>query len=138
MSCWIVEKGHIDCLVQALVNEGQCPIANASMVGRTLWRQNVYSHQARYPQAGDERAGAMGDIRHYKFRGNEAPLDPAIVLQQVHCYQYQSSDHPHWRDSPAFALMAQLEDTLVNRGIDPAGPWGISDIDQAVAKGRTP
>ena len=132
MSCFIVDKGTIDTIVQAMIAEGLCPAHNGSMVGRVLLRQNVYAYTKRYQ--GETTAEMMGDVRQYRFRGIEAPLDPAIVLQQVRCYQYQCIDDPIFEQSPARALVAELARALGERGVKAAGPWGVADIAEAVAR----
>ena len=132
MSCFVVDHGTIDTIVQGMITEGLCPPHNGSMVGRVLLRQNVYAYTKRYK--GESTAELMGDVRQYRFRGIEAPLDPAIVLQQVKCYQHQCIDDPTFEGSPARALVVELARTLAERGVSAAGPWGVADISEAVAR----
>jgi hypothetical protein len=132
VSCFVVDHGTIDTIVQGMITEGLCPPHNGSMVGRVLLRQNVYAYTKRYQDV--TTAEMMGSARQYRFRGIEAPLDPAIVLQQVKCYQYQCIDDPIFEQSPARALVVELARTLEERGVSAAGPWGVADITEAIAR----
>ena len=128
MSAWIVSKDHIDCIVQAMIAEGLTTMDNATMVGRVLWRQNHHSVDYRYNEESDPSCW-----RGYRFRGIEAPLDDAIVLQQLWCYEYQSCEDPGWEHSPARVRTNQLATALRARGVQADGPWGIDHIEQAVS-----
>lgn len=62
MSAWIVSKEHIDVLVQALA-EGEIVVdIEPSEIGRILWRENLYSIWARYPDTKENDADYPGPI----------------------------------------------------------------------------
>lgn len=131
MSAWIVEKGHIDVLVQGMVQEGVIPMADRDDVGTVLWRENRDSVNYRY-NGGEE-------VDDYKFHGVEAPLNWHALLRAASCYEYQSCEHPTWDDSRACELIVLLQNELLEHGCshdDPeyaAYPWGFEQVEQAVA-----
>lgn len=137
MSAWIVSKGHVDCLVQSLAMEGIISFNEADAVGQDLWRENHRSINYRY----DERRRTP----KYAFEGVEAPLDPAVVLKQVVCYDYQSCERPDWKRSRASKRITQLQEVLLARlghseesqfYDNPrwhSAPWGIESITEAIA-----
>lgn len=139
MSAWIVSKGHIDCLVQALIVEGIVAREDADEVGQVLWHENHLSIEARY---GDEP-----NTPEYHFRGVDEPLDDAIVWMQLGCYGYQTCEHARWRDRTIDARRwhDQLDAVYQRRyGCGHAGvlegrldrglPWGIQEIEEAIAR----
>lgn len=132
MSCFVVDNGTIDTIVQAMIAEGQCPPHNGTMVGRVLWRQNIYAYTKLNPT--ESMPALMGDVRQYRFRGTDQPLDPAVVLQQLACLESQCCGDPQWENTPARALIHRLVETLEARGVKAAGPWGVADITEAVAR----
>lgn len=150
MSAWIVSKGHIDCLVQASIAERLTAPHEANETGRMLWQECFNSVVYRYPNDGDgERPGPRdfrdADVDDYEFRGVEAPLDDAIVVWQIHCYDYQSCEHPEWETSDARELVLKLEAVIDARHAAEGDswhynapstqgwhPWGIDSIEQAV------
>lgn len=134
MSAWIVSKGHIDAIVQLAIVEQQIGPSEANAVGAMLWAENHASVNYRYNED--------TPVPDYAFRGVEAPLDDWIMLKQLECYDYQSCEHPQWAASAGRALVGKLEDRLLRRlGINPRGsesyvaaPWGINEIEEAIAK----
>ncbi len=145
MSAWIVEKGHIDCLVQAMIAEDIVTMDRATDVGRVLWHENHLSIEARY---GDEP-----NTPEYTFRGIEAPLDDLIVWRQLACYSYQTCEHARWGDpsTPARSFHDALEmvyklrydcesshelerRTAAEQGVRLDLPWGITDIEEAIKR----
>lgn len=142
MSAWLVEKGHIDVLVQAAFVEGLLPhyAEDANALGKLLWRENHLSLNARY---GDP----VPDEIDYTFEGVEAPLDDTHLSAAVHCYDYQTCEHGEaYTQSAAFRLCEQLLECIAERhdGKDPysvaaaAGrrdtyKWGYNSVLEAVA-----
>jgi hypothetical protein len=129
MSAWLVSKAHIDCLVQAMAVEGVIAFDQATTTGRLLWNENCLSLGARYD---DPIPPEIGD---YVFKGVGAPLDDAIVRNQIGCYGYQSCEHEEWEASEAKALCDRLQALLDGRlgeeADDTALPWGIDRIEEA-------
>lgn len=137
MSVWIVSKGHIDCLVQALAMERIITFAEADEVGADLWRECHNSVNYRYDES--------EPTPEYTFNGAEAPLDPFVVYKQVRCYEYQSCEHDAWPESKASDLMKRLAACLLTKLGIPADavssderwggtPWGIASIEEALAR----
>lgn len=136
MSAWIVSKGHIDCLVQAMITEGLATFAEADELGQMLWHENHLSIEARY---GDEP-----NTPDYAYTGVEAPLDDLIVFKQARCYDYQTCEHAGWESSRARQLIDALckaiaerngttEDAMYDLPGWNSAPWGIESIEQAIA-----
>ena len=129
MSAWLVTKDHIDCLVQSLFVAGLIEPDQTNQIGAELWLENHRSLNDRYGDPVPEKL-------EYAFTGIEAPLDPAVVLKQVDCYNYQSCEgEARWLNSEALELMELLYEKLiaqdgVDRRVD--GLWGIDRLEQAV------
>ena len=134
MSAWLVEKGHIDALVQGLINEGFILGFEADRIGELLWMENHLSLNARYRDPVPLTTG-------YAFTGTESPLSDSKLASLIACYDYQSCEHGEaWRDSEAFRLVDRLNRRLRQRnGVwgdrewpTKLEPWGISNIEEAV------
>ena len=128
MSAWLVTKDHIDCLVQSLFVAGLIEPDQTNQIGAELWLENHRSLNDRYGDPVPEKL-------EYAFTGIEAPLDPAIVLKLLDCYNYQCGNK--WGSSLAIELMELLHEKLiaqdgVDRQVD--GLWGIDRLEQAVLK----
>jgi hypothetical protein len=139
MSAWIVSKTHIDALVTAGVDRALdypgpfdrgLPIANMTdTAGMDLWRENYISVNHRYDRS--------DTVPQYHL-GEPVRL-PAIWLQKlIHCYEYQSCEHPGWEQSHAFAYCSLLARTLGDEFVQThteaefeaeyeRAPWGIGD-----------
>lgn len=156
MSAWTVDKGHIDMLVQSMIDEGIIVAEVADEVGKKLWTENFRSVNYRY--RGRKRRPS------YCFTPASGPLEEAIVLLNIGCYEYQTCEHPEWDASQAHHWMRCLTAAIVHRmGIDSiplAGerdgdtavwhytrtweksngkiPWGITNIEQAVKEATCP
>lgn len=140
MSAWIVDRAHIDVLVQALAEGEHVTDVDPDEIGRELWRENLRSILARYPYTSDgERPGACGfrdsDVEVYTYRRPSRRIDPSGVLYAVGCYQYQSCEHGGWEASRAYAWTTALRDALEGHpGVElapPFGkyPWGFTETD---------
>jgi hypothetical protein len=94
---------------------------NASDIGQMLVLECVRSVGYRYP---DSDAGA-GDLPGpcdayylepyvYPARVGELPrLSTGALASLIGCFEYQSCEHPEWRESEAFAFCATLKDRLL-------------------------
>lgn len=150
MSCYIVDREHIDTLLLAATQLGRgsgitwqgdeendadmrdltsagigCNFRTSrgdlSPVGRMLWRENVRSVQHRYPDTIED--GVMpGPISFdeleamaYTVPGRMfGPiLHPAKVLVALSAYEYQTCEHPGWRDSEAHAFCESLREAAL-------------------------
>jgi hypothetical protein len=115
--------------VQSLFVAGLIEPDQTNQIGAELWLENHRSLNDRYGDPVPEKL-------EYTFTGIEAPLDPAVVLKQVDCYNYQSCEgEARWLNSAALELMELLHEKLiaqdgVDRRVD--GLWGIDRLEQAV------
>ena len=138
MSAFIVSKGHIDLLVQALIEAEIISDAAADEVGRTLWQENPNSIWHRYPDTFENDADYPGpmdfskaDVGGYTYTAPAPGWGPAAVLKQIHCYDYQSCEHPGWTLSQSRIWLRVFEDHLIALGVTEtspgydSAPWGI-------------
>lgn len=150
MSCYVVDREHIDTLLLAAQQLGRgsgitwegdeendadmrdltfagigCNFRTSrgdlSPVGRMLWRENVRSVQYRYPDTVEsgEMPGPVSfdelEALTYTFPVRFGPiLHPAKVLVALQAYEYQSCEHPGWRDSEAHAFCEALKGAAVD------------------------
>jgi len=79
---------------------------------------------------GRGRAGASRRPRHTTWSAVE-------LIKALHCYEYQSCEHPGWRTSQAHSFCRALERRLIGElpGYDDA-PWAISSLDTPAAERR--
>ena len=142
MSAWIVSENHIRLLVEALykyeVIDGiHHHIFTPDTLGQMLWRENHKSVNSRYHRrtktptyTHDSTAAATWE---YPCSGRGVVRDlvrnPALVFKQACCYRYQSNEHPGWKKSQAYSLIARLleviEKTTGADEMDGNEPWGI-------------
>lgn len=93
---------------------------DAGRVGAMLWAENERSVNHRYDEEGIEEPYV-----YQRYKG--APdLSPTVVLKLISCYEYQSCEHPEWKQSEAFAFCQSLRKAVIGElaGYD-AAPWGI-------------
>jgi hypothetical protein len=138
MSAWIVSKAHIDGLVQAAIVEQLVKVEHATSVGQDAWRENCESVAYRYSEPLDPC------WKDYRFAGIEAPLDDAVVMHAISCFDYQSCEHPGWETSLAHDLFGHegsLGKVIVARHDGDENyrswgnrdlPWGVDHIEQYV------
>jgi hypothetical protein len=90
----------------------------AGTVGALLLAENRRSVDHRYREEEWEEP--------YLFTRLPGWPDPAVVLKAVHCYEYQSCEHPGWETSQAYAFIRRLERAAIYRvpGYEDA-PWEI-------------
>ena len=130
MSAYIVDREHIVYLVQAAVSNRLSQHDGGSItwedndqwvtlrttatpeelavVGNMLWAENVKSVSYRYN--GESLATLPGNIADNKagciltasdFGRPSGHIDPVQVLKSCHCYEYQTCEHPAWKESAA-------------------------------------
>lgn len=101
-------------------------------VGEMLRRMNFASVDYRYRRAGEWDACEYP--APYRWAEMRARVDLVTALKAVHCYAYQSCEHPSWEGSSAQAFCRALEHHLVTMlpGYD-AAPWAIADVSEAAA-----
>jgi len=138
VSAYIVDRAHIDVLVQGLAESEIVTEVDPDELGRILWRENLASVAYRYPNDGDgERPGPMdfrdNDVETYIYRRPTKPISRGALMAAVECYDYQSCEHPGWRISQARTwahdLYARLKAAQTPRSDD----WSFDEEDVHVA-----
>lgn len=158
MSAYIVDKAHIDALATLYVKgpagvvvspfnawmlelhwrdrlDGykQQGETDADALGYLLWAENERSVAYRYPDdKPGELPGPVGlssdDIINYHLSGWGRRLTVPEAFKAIKGYQYQSCEHPGWRQSDAYEITEALKDALIRYvpGYDDADTWSIS------------
>lgn len=146
MSAYIVDREHITYLVNCARHRGivkcgnfswywngqryELPITGdpqrCSEVGQMLWDENFASVTHRYPDADyDELPGPIDTNRIYHHPNtypHEMP-EPIQCLSSIACLEYQSCEHPGWKDSQAYAFLRALEGACIS-SITTEAKWG--------------
>lgn len=91
---------------------------NADRVGSMLWAENLASVAHRYPNDvdGTRPSGedfADTDTITYQWPMSTPRPDAVAALKALDCYEYQSCEHPGWRDSEAYRFCDALRRALV-------------------------
>jgi hypothetical protein len=163
MSAWIVSRAHIDALVLAGVQWGTIADPTPEKLtelGRMLWAENLTSVAYRYPNdtGNGDRPGPINfrdnDVKTYTAPTAELLLlSAAGIVNAIDCYDYQSCEHPQWRDpdNPAASYTRTLRKTVLatfppnslQTGYDgiklyppgyDAAPWGVDDLAEITAR----
>jgi hypothetical protein len=139
MSAWIVDRAHIDVLVQALAEGEHVTDVDPDEIGRTLWRENLKSVAIRYPNDTDgTRPGPNsfrdGDVDTYTYRRPSKRITPDGVYAAVACYQYQCAEYEAWDQQTGAKWTTTLREALEASGVrkDRAldqNPWGYTEDD---------
>src|SRR5437879_998359 len=105
MSAWIVGKDHIDLMVSAALrmvgwNPKYVNVAEtADLLGQRLWEENHRSINHRYNE-GEETPEYHWTPVAELDEGAELRGEVLVqVVHNAHCYEYQSCEHPGWKDS---------------------------------------
>lgn len=131
MSAYICDRDHILYLVAAAVSHNLEPhgtfrwfhdgrwhelpsddYERAADVANMLWRENVASVSARYPN--ESSATLPGPcqenfvIEPADFPGAFTAFDLVQVIKAFDCFEYQSCEHKTWQTSEAHAFVAAL------------------------------
>lgn len=154
MSAYIVNKSHILFLVQAMtsntiqqhgltfrwyhggegkqLNYGED--SNAADIANLLWRENIKSVSARYPNESSETL--PGPLEHETitardFRHTFDSINPVQVLKACDCLEYQSCEHDGWIESEAHTILNRLRRDAIHalHGYDDA-EWGAPEINR--------
>jgi len=132
MSAYIVDKAHINAMVQFGLIGGSCNALSwwhnddrqylnretDDHVGQMLLDTNVQSVCYRYPD--DSMASLPGRIdaewllpfKAYPILNTPTPLD---IFAMVSCYEYQSCEHPEWETSEAKVFCDALRARAIRR-----------------------
>jgi len=142
MSAWVVSRTHIEYLIEAglwLERREHFPLTwrnpsdqkicelredNASQIGQMLWKQNYMSVNYRYDE--NDQVEISEPYTHRMLPGRQ--IDPVWTIKAIHCFQYQSCEHPGWETSEAYAYCQTLMNSMTHclPGYEQA-PWGIED-----------
>lgn len=142
MSAFVVEKEHIDFLVEAALllraEEGEEFIWPASInesegwlqfgpdrtpdsVGMMLLSENRRSVNYRYSET--------ETVPVYKFKSIGFTPEAGEVFKAIHCLRYQCCEHPEWPQSEAFRFLAALESRWMRRGkVYDGAPWAWDKV----------
>jgi hypothetical protein len=108
---------------------------SADELGFILWAENVASVRYRYPNdaPGEEPGTYNADgtpqwSTGYTYSRKARRLTIAEGFSAIACLDYQSCEHPEWRESEAFRILVSLKDALIEvlPGYSSAG-WEIND-----------
>jgi hypothetical protein len=126
VSAWIVSDRHIDVLVRAL---GRRELVSGpygpTQVGRVLWRENVKSIHAGYPDTeenddnypGTFEGWSADEVDRYEYQvPADETQDPGRLLVTLDSYRYQSCEHRGWKQSTAYAWVQALQAALEAEG----------------------
>ena len=106
-------------------------LSDAATVARILITENIKSVCHRYNEdeatyyfeelSADVTAADRAHVKAIQFT-------PIQLIKLIHCLDYQSCEHPGWKDSLAKRMLDHLEAGLVYQipGYEDA-PWGIDD-----------
>ena len=121
MSAYIVDEAHINYLVEAAVDwfpvdatfsyfhDGERHSFhnnNRETLGQMLWNENITSVAHRYNE--DYKDTIPAHVFRYKRTTTPGTPDPIQVLKSIKCYEYQSCEHPGWKESASLAFCESL------------------------------
>lgn len=105
MSCYLVENGDIDVMVNAARQYGLLDVPPQKL-GDLLLRENVDSYRHCYRHTAEPDLELDG--RHYVYTTYRQPLHPIAVLKVVDYYVVASDDNPGWETGVARKVCADL------------------------------
>ena len=133
MSAYIVDKNHILFLVESAMSRALSRHDGGSLswhhndqhhaircgnydraadVANMLWRENVASVSARYPNESSATLPGPIDkqfvIKPRDFQVTFDRIDPVQVLKSCDCFEYQSCEHDGWKTSEARCFISAL------------------------------
>lgn len=141
MSAWVVDKAHINAMIDAGLRVKYPPMTwhhndkpheltagNASEVGQMLLDECVKSVSYRYEDSKVTELLGRTDAEYllpFEYRRFANPPSPVEILKQIDCYEYQSCEHPEWESSESHSFCQALRHCTIDRlpGYDEA-PWG--------------
>lgn len=141
MSAFVVSRDHIDALVKGGLKPhpqiqgyplrwwktaeydgcwAELSAQTADEVGQMLTDECVRSVSHRYQDNGDLPGcypnGEADYLAAYHYPGGMGyvELSPVQVLKLINCYEYQSCEHPGWRESEAWRYCEALRDRMIS------------------------
>lgn len=107
MSAWIVSDDHVRLLAQAHALYGDEQL-DLDELCTNLMFENVRSVDYRY-----DESNAMLPVDYSPVFGGENPIHfKTLALVSLHCYGYQSCEHPEWEESEAKRITDRLHDLI--------------------------
>ena len=99
-----------------------------SEFGQMLWDENIRSVRYWYDDP-DTLPGPIDETFVYIHVPVAASEDPVQTLKAIHCLEYQSCEHPEWKDSEAYAALQALAHRAIRAlpGYDDAG-WDAPSL----------
>lgn len=95
----------------------QCDYERAAEVANLLWRENISSVSARYPNESSATLPGSPAGKAVITRRDMATVfdefDPVRVLACCDCYEYQSCEHEGWHTSEAKAFLEGLRSSAI-------------------------
>ena len=154
MSAFIVDKKHIDLMVNGIVkgtSDGVVKPArkNPDRLGQMLIGECVASVSARYPNA-SRNGGLPGPVyeyylKPYEFEDPKYRPTSAELYKAIDCYSYQSCEHDAWAGSAAAKLCDRVRaviakakksgdypTSVAHRAEYDAAPWSYDETAVAV------
>lgn len=143
MSAFVVEKAHISAMLRKGLqprgytgpltwrrngNQQRLTRETANQVGQMLLDENVKSVSYRYPDDSvTDLPGRLNAEWLIPFKLNSPFFrTPTSMecLKLISCYEYQSCEHPDWKESEAYAFCQALRHRAIDSlpGYDEA-PW---------------
>jgi hypothetical protein len=111
MSAFTLGADHIDLLVTTAIRmAGNGPeyAAVGDALGLDLLRENFRSVNYRYSE--EEPVPEYRWTPVAEVQVGELTKEHLLqIIMAVHCYEYQSCEHPEWEDSRAFQIMHTIE-----------------------------
>lgn len=139
MSAFVVNKSHINAMLQAAFRSGRryggsgfkwehdgelqtLNENNADEIGQMLLDENIASVMYRYEDSTitDLPGSATADYL-LPFQWHPMGKTPTAIeaIKLCHCYSYQSCEHPGWKQSNAKAF----SDTLIDETVGMVDGW---------------
>jgi hypothetical protein len=105
-------------MAELVSNDGEI---SADELGRILWTENVASVRYRYPndapgeEPGTYTQDGTPEWHHgYTYNRDGRPLTAVEAFKAISCLDYQSCEHPEWRESEASRILESLKDALIS------------------------
>lgn len=145
MSCYIVNKEHIDLLVWAgaaltdahsattlyVGDRSYHAIGDRQEIGQLLWDANRKSVSERYDEPMTRK--------EYKYKTPARGFGAAEVLLAIRGYLYQTSEHPDLEDTVAFKYLMRLQTDMIHAlpEMAEADTWSVSSRTVPISQKHT-
>lgn len=110
MSAFLLQRPHIDALVQQLIHEKIITNHMATEIGQQLIFENIKSLHYRY---GDLMPSDPSQV-DYEFQPSATPLDIRCIYIAIKSWTYQTCESPFAEQEPGWKLLMELVEVLEN------------------------